>query len=114
MQTPHTDPIIAEIRAIREEHAARFGYDVKAIFTDGRHPTSKRSKTSKPSKGRLAVIMSAIRRGTRHLNRKNGHGHDSESTTTYASDYTTRIPASKHPEFASMSRQETALPTLTA
>ena len=34
MQTPHTDPIIAEIRAIREEHAARFGYDVKAIFND--------------------------------------------------------------------------------
>ena len=34
MQTPQIDPIIAEIRAIREEHAARFGYDVKAIFND--------------------------------------------------------------------------------
>ena len=30
----HTDPIIAEVRAVRDEHAARFGYDVKAIFRD--------------------------------------------------------------------------------
>ena len=27
-----TDPIVAEIRAIRDKHAARFGYDVDAIF----------------------------------------------------------------------------------
>ena len=30
----HTDPIIAEVRAVRDEHAARFWYDVKAIFRD--------------------------------------------------------------------------------
>ena len=29
-----TDPIVAEIRAIREAHAARFNYDVSAIFRD--------------------------------------------------------------------------------
>ena len=34
MKTPQPDPIIAEIRAIRDQHAARFGYDVKAIFSD--------------------------------------------------------------------------------
>ena len=34
MQDPQSDPIIAEIRAIRDEHAARFNYDVRAIFKD--------------------------------------------------------------------------------
>ena len=34
MKTLQVDPIIVEVRAIREEHAARFGYDVKAIFKD--------------------------------------------------------------------------------
>lgn len=34
MQTPRTDAIIAELRAVRDEHAARFNYDVKAIFRD--------------------------------------------------------------------------------
>ena len=28
------DPIVAEVRAVRDEHAARFGYDVEAIFKD--------------------------------------------------------------------------------
>ena len=34
MQTRQTDPIIAEIRAIRQAYAARFDYDVEAIFKD--------------------------------------------------------------------------------
>ena len=34
MKTLQPDPIIAEVRAIRDQHAARFGYDVKAIFRD--------------------------------------------------------------------------------
>lgn len=34
MQKPPIDPIIAEIRAVRDEHAARFDYDVEAIFND--------------------------------------------------------------------------------
>ena len=34
MQTPQTDPIIAEVRAARDEHAARLDYDVEAIFRD--------------------------------------------------------------------------------
>ncbi len=28
------DPIVAEVRRVREELAARFNYDVKAIFAD--------------------------------------------------------------------------------
>lgn len=34
MQTIRIDPIITEIRAARDEHAARFGYDVGEIFKD--------------------------------------------------------------------------------
>ncbi|MDE0331553.1 MAG: hypothetical protein OXL41_06755 [Nitrospinae bacterium] len=34
MQTTQTDPIIAEVRAARDAHAARFGYDVAEIFRD--------------------------------------------------------------------------------
>ena len=34
MKTLQVDPIIAEVRADRDERAARFGYDVKAIFRD--------------------------------------------------------------------------------
>ena len=28
------DPIVEEVRKIREEHAARFGYDFQAIYND--------------------------------------------------------------------------------
>ena len=34
MPVPQTDPIIDELRAVRDEHAARFNYDVEAIFRD--------------------------------------------------------------------------------
>ena len=34
MQTRETDPIIAELRAIRQEYAGRFNYDVDAMFRD--------------------------------------------------------------------------------
>ena len=34
METRQTDPIIAELRAIRQAYAARFDYDVEAIFRD--------------------------------------------------------------------------------
>ena len=37
MEPRHADPIIAEVRAMRDEHAARFEYDVKAIFRDIRY-----------------------------------------------------------------------------
>ena len=34
MPTRQTDPIIVEVRAIRQAYAARFDYDVEAIFRD--------------------------------------------------------------------------------
>ena len=34
METRQTDPIIAELRAIRQAYAARFDYDVEAMFKD--------------------------------------------------------------------------------
>ncbi len=34
METRETDPIIAELRAIRQAYAARFNYDVDAMFRD--------------------------------------------------------------------------------
>ena len=34
MRTTKADPIIAEVRAIRDEHAARFDDDIDAIFRD--------------------------------------------------------------------------------
>ena len=34
MKTPQPGPIIAKVRAVRDQHAARFDYDVKAIFRD--------------------------------------------------------------------------------
>ncbi len=32
MPNQPTDPIISEVRAVRDAHAARFGYDLAAIF----------------------------------------------------------------------------------
>lgn len=34
MRETQADPIIDELRAVREEHAARFNYDVEEIFRD--------------------------------------------------------------------------------
>lgn len=34
METHLTDSIISEVRAVRDAHAARFDYDVAAIFRD--------------------------------------------------------------------------------
>ena len=34
MRERQTDPIIDELRAVRDEHAARFNYDVLEIFRD--------------------------------------------------------------------------------
>lgn len=34
MEKFQDDPIVAEVRAVRDEHAAKFDYDVKAIFED--------------------------------------------------------------------------------
>ena len=34
MKKQSTDPIISEVRAVRDAHAARFDYNIAAIFRD--------------------------------------------------------------------------------
>ena len=52
MQTAQTDPIIAEVRAARDNHASQFDYDVDAIFKDiqARQTTSGRKYVRQPPK----------------------------------------------------------------
>ena len=52
METRETDPIIAELRAIRQEYAARFNYDVDAMFRDirARQEASGREYVRLPSR----------------------------------------------------------------
>ena len=46
------DPIVAEVRRIRSEHARKFNYDLKAIFADlkKREAESKDTFVSFPAK----------------------------------------------------------------
>ena len=52
MKPPQSDPVIAEVRAVREQHAARFDYDVRAIFRDirARQEASGRKYVRYPSR----------------------------------------------------------------
>lgn len=52
MQTTRADPVIAEVRAVRDGYAARFGYDVSAIFRDlrARQETSGRVYVRYPAR----------------------------------------------------------------
>ncbi len=61
MQTTQTDPIIAEVRAVRDDHVARFGYDVEALFRDirSRQAASGREYVRHPA--RRAVSEQASR-----------------------------------------------------
>ena len=56
MTTIRPDPIIAEVRAVREAHAARFNYDVKAIFEDirAKQEVSERNYVSYPPRRVMA------------------------------------------------------------
>ena len=57
MATRETDPIIAELRAIRQEYAARFNYDVDAMFRDirARQEASGREYVRLPSRRSAAA-----------------------------------------------------------
>lgn len=56
MQKPPTDPIISELRAVRDAHAARFDYDVAAIFRDirARQEVSRREYVRLPARSPIA------------------------------------------------------------
>ena len=34
MKATTNDPIVTEVRSVRDKHAAQFGYDIRAIFKD--------------------------------------------------------------------------------
>ena len=55
------DPIVAEVRRIREEHAARYGYDLEKIFASlkDREKQSKRKLASYPPRSPKPVTASA-------------------------------------------------------
>ena len=57
MQIRQTDPIIAEVRAIRQAYAARFDYDVEAIFRDirARQEASGHQYVRLPARRRVSV-----------------------------------------------------------
>lgn len=62
MKTSPADTIIAEIRAVRDAHASRFGYDVQAIFRDlqARQAASGRKYERRPPKA-LEPLEPAMR-----------------------------------------------------
>ena len=55
VKTTETDPVIAELHAVRDEHAARFEYDIGAIFEDIR--------ATQKALGRKCVKLPARRPG---------------------------------------------------
>ena len=52
MKTMQTDPIIDELRAVRDEHAAKCGHDIEAIFRDiqAKEDASGREYVSRPAR----------------------------------------------------------------
>lgn len=58
-ETRKTDPIIAELRAIRQAYAARFDYDVEAMFRDlrARQEASERDYVRLPARRRVSATQ---------------------------------------------------------
>lgn len=63
MEEHPIDPIISEVRAVRDEHAARFDYDVAAIFRDIRamQETSDREYVRLPARPVVASDALSVR-----------------------------------------------------
>lgn len=64
MKTTTIDPIVAEVRAVRDKHAARFGYDIKEIFKDIRaqQQTSGRQYVRYPARPAITTTPAASTR----------------------------------------------------
>ena len=60
-KAPTNDPIVAEVRAAREKHAAEFGYDLKEIFRDlrTRQQSSGRKYVRYPPRRAVAAATTA-------------------------------------------------------
>ena len=44
----YEDPIVQEVRRVREEHAARLGYDLEAVFADLKRTEEARDLEESP------------------------------------------------------------------
>lgn len=58
-ETRQTDPIITELRGIRQAYAARFDYDVEAMFRDlrARQEASGREYVRLPARRRVSAAQ---------------------------------------------------------
>jgi hypothetical protein len=61
MKTTTNDPIVAEVRAARDKHAAQFGYNIKGIFKSIRdqQQTSGRKYVRYPARPAAATTTEA-------------------------------------------------------
>jgi hypothetical protein len=64
------DPIVEEVRQIRQEHAARFDYDLRAIFDDLKQTEATRDLQqspllSPPGPGEITPALHGLRRAGR-------------------------------------------------
>jgi hypothetical protein len=57
----HEDPIVEEIRKVREEHARRFGFDLEAIFKDLKAREEESGRRHKKFPPRPAIPASSNR-----------------------------------------------------
>jgi hypothetical protein len=69
------DPIVAEVREVREKLAAKFGFDVKAIFADLRKRQGSLGGRLIPQKKRAVPTAEADR---------GGHSGSAEPTSSEA------------------------------
>jgi hypothetical protein len=64
----YDDPIVAEIRKLRDEYARRFGYDLEAICRDLREQQERgdrrivRRQPNRPSSQNALAAATAVRR----------------------------------------------------
>lgn len=63
MKTTTNDPIVAEIRAARDKHAAKFGYNIKDIFEHIRTQQQKSGRRYVRYPARPAVQTSTEKAG---------------------------------------------------
>ncbi|WP_148075421.1 hypothetical protein [Bythopirellula goksoeyrii] len=55
------DPIVAEVRAVREKHAAQFSYDLKEIFKNIQHHQKSSGRNYVRYPARPAVAMDSTK-----------------------------------------------------
>jgi hypothetical protein len=74
-----TDPIVEEVRRVRDAHAARFNYDLDAIFQDIKEQERKSghqfvSGTARPAAPKKALKRTPAQPGKRRTPPRKGSG----------------------------------------